>query len=100
VFNPGPYLDIGEPTLYESSDERLLEVGVTTRRCIPRLRKMLKEDNDKFGHLRRAYVRSQSPGWQRSEIGGAESPEVSWSSDDESSQVNISTKSHIKWSIC
>jgi len=100
VLDPIPYLDIREPTLHESSDERLLEVGATTRRCIPRLRKMLREINDEFGHLRRAYVRRQSPGWQRSESGGAESPAFSWSGDDECSQVNLSTKSHIKWSIC
>lgn len=90
MLEPEPYLDLHAKTLLDSSDQRLLEVGATTPKCIPRLRRLLKEVHDKYGHLRRAYATRQRSGLQEERVGdGGVSHEAWWSGGDECSQVSL-----------
>ena len=97
VLEPEPYLDLHAKTLLESSNQRLLEVGVTTPKCIPRLRRMLKELHDEYGHLRRAYATRQRVGLQEERVDDGEVFHVAWwSSGDECSQVSLLNASLVR----
>ncbi|KAH7096399.1 hypothetical protein BKA62DRAFT_760640 [Auriculariales sp. MPI-PUGE-AT-0066] len=57
-LGPNPYLPPHAELLVFASDQKLLDLGVPTSRCLRRVKKQLEALNEKLGYLRVAWMQS------------------------------------------